>query len=70
MRFARSLGVVATLAVVLVSLGALLSLATATITGEFAAASVVVLLLAIGAVAAAVRLGSRSPRWLDSGGYW
>jgi hypothetical protein len=63
-------GWLATLLVVLSALGAVVSLVTGPLVGEFAVASVVVVALTAVAVVVAARLGARSRTWLTNGGYW
>ncbi|MEF8868430.1 MAG: hypothetical protein V5A85_07925 [Haloarculaceae archaeon] len=63
-------GWLATLLVVLSALGAVVSLVTGPLVGEFAVATVVVVALTAVAVVAAARLGARSRAWLTNGGYW
>lgn len=63
-------GWLATLLVVLAALGAVVSLFTGPLLGEFALPSVIVVVLVVVAVAVAARLGARGRAWLSNGGYW
>ena len=70
MRLSKLSGWLATLLVVLAALGAVVTLVTGPLLGEFAAAAVVVVALVAVAVAVASLRGARSRSWLYNGGYW
>jgi hypothetical protein len=63
-------GWLATLLVVLAALGAVVSLVTGPLLGEFAVPSVLVVVLVAVAVVVAALQGARSRDWLANGGYW
>ncbi|MFC6941888.1 hypothetical protein ACFQE8_18225 [Salinirubellus sp. GCM10025818] len=62
-------GWLAALLVVLTALGALVTLVVGPLLGEFAVASVVVLILVVAAVAAGAVRGARAGGWLSTP-YW
>jgi hypothetical protein len=63
-------GWAATALVVLAGLGAVLTLVTGPLLGEFRVATVVVLVLVATAVVVAALRGARSREWLSNAGYW
>jgi len=70
MHLSNLVGWLATLLVVVTTLGAAVALVTGSFLGEFALASVVVALVVATAVAVAAVRGARSREWLSNGGYW
>lgn len=70
MHLSKPVGWLATLLVVVASVGAAVALVTGSFLGEFALASVVVVLVVAAAVAVASVRGARSREWLSNGGYW
>jgi len=70
MHLSKPVGWLATLLVVIAALGAAAALVTGSFLGEFAIASVLVILVVATAVAVAALQGARSREWLSNGGYW
>ncbi|MEF8840931.1 MAG: hypothetical protein V5A62_04805 [Haloarculaceae archaeon] len=63
-------GWLATLLVVLAALGAVVTLVTGPLLGEFGLATVLVTVLVVAAVVVAALRGARSREWLSNAGYW
>lgn len=63
-------GWLATLLVVLAALGAVVTLVTGPLLGEFGVATVLVVVLVAAAVVVVALQGAKSRRWLYNGGYW
>lgn len=70
MGLSRPLGALATLAVALTVIGALVSLVTGPVVGTYALAAIVVLAVVVVSVGAAVALGTGARETSDRAGYW
>lgn len=70
MALSTAAGWLATLLVVLTALGAVVTLVTGPLLGEFGVPSVLVAVLVATVVVVAAMQGARSREWLSNGGYW